>query len=93
MTQAPNIRLSKALGGGPVGDVGIYCINAARYLTGEEPAEVTAFATGRRTSRGSARCRRAWRSPSGSRPAWSPTATAASTRPRAACYRVVGTEG
>lgn len=42
--QAPNIRLSKTLGGGPVGDVGIYCLNAARYLTGEEPAEVTAVA-------------------------------------------------
>ena len=42
--EAPNIRLSKALGGGPVGDVGIYCLNAARYLTGEEPAEVTAVA-------------------------------------------------
>ena len=43
-TKAPNIRLSRALGGGPVGDVGIYCLNAARYLTGEEPAEVTAVA-------------------------------------------------
>jgi predicted dehydrogenase len=42
--KAPNIRLSKPLGGGPVGDVGIYCINAARYVTGEEPVEVTAFA-------------------------------------------------
>lgn len=42
--QAPNIRLSKQLGGGPVGDVGIYCINAARYVTNEEPTEVTAFA-------------------------------------------------
>lgn len=41
--QAPNIRLSKALGGGAVGDVGIYSINAARYVTGEEPVEVTAF--------------------------------------------------
>ena len=43
-TKAPNIRLSRALGGGPVGDVGIYCLNAARYLTGEEPVEVTASA-------------------------------------------------
>jgi predicted dehydrogenase len=41
--QAPNIRLSKALGGGAVGDVGVYSINAARYVTGEEPVEVTAF--------------------------------------------------
>ncbi|MDY3560431.1 Gfo/Idh/MocA family oxidoreductase [Gemmata sp. JC673] len=43
-TKAPNIRLSKALAGGPVQDVGIYCINAFRYLTGEEPTEVTATA-------------------------------------------------
>lgn len=32
----PNIRLSAALGGGPVGDVGVYSINAARYTIGEE---------------------------------------------------------
>jgi len=42
--QAPNIRLSRELAGGPVGDVGIYCLNACRYLTGEEPVEVTAIA-------------------------------------------------
>lgn len=41
---APNIRLSAELGGGPVGDVGIYSINAARYVTNEEPLEVTAIA-------------------------------------------------
>ena len=41
---APNIRLSAALGGGPVGDVGVYSINAARYCIGEEPVEVTAMA-------------------------------------------------
>src|SRR3954454_14055644 len=39
---APNIRLSATLCGGPVGDIGIYSINAARYCTGEEPVEVTA---------------------------------------------------
>ena len=38
-TKAPNIRLSRALGGGPLGDIGIYCLNACRYLTGEEPVE------------------------------------------------------
>ncbi|HEY9125909.1 MAG TPA: Gfo/Idh/MocA family oxidoreductase, partial [Acidobacteriaceae bacterium] len=38
-------RLDKALaGGGPMMDVGIYCLNATRYLTGEEPAETTAYA-------------------------------------------------
>jgi predicted dehydrogenase len=41
--KAPNIRLSKSLGGGPLQDVGIYCLNAFRYLTGEEPIEVTGF--------------------------------------------------
>ncbi|WP_376094635.1 Gfo/Idh/MocA family protein [Roseomonas sp. CCTCC AB2023176] len=35
---APQWRYSKALaGGGAMPDVGIYCLNAARYLTGEEP--------------------------------------------------------
>jgi predicted dehydrogenase len=38
--KAPNIRLSTSTGGGPLGDVGIYCLNAARYVTGEEPVEV-----------------------------------------------------
>ena len=42
--QAPNIRLSQKLGGGPAGDVGVYPINAARYVTGEEPVEVFAQA-------------------------------------------------
>jgi predicted dehydrogenase len=43
-TKAPNIRLSAKLGGGPAGDVGIYSLNMARSITGEEPVEVTAFA-------------------------------------------------
>lgn len=42
--KAPNIRLSAALAGGPVGDVGVYSINAARYVIGEEPVEVSAYA-------------------------------------------------
>ena len=44
---APNEwRLDKKLaGGGPLMDVGIYCLNASRYLTGEEPAEVTGFSS------------------------------------------------
>lgn len=32
-------------GGGPLLDIGIYCINAARYCFGEEPTEVIATAT------------------------------------------------
>jgi predicted dehydrogenase len=35
-------RLKRALaGGGALPDVGLYCINAARFITGEEPSEVT----------------------------------------------------
>ncbi len=41
-------RLTKKLGGGgSLMDVGIYCLNATRYLTGEEPAEFKAFAVSR----------------------------------------------
>ena len=43
VTRAPNIRLSRDLAGGALMDVGIYCINAGRYITGEEPDEVQAF--------------------------------------------------
>jgi len=36
-------RLNKKLaGGGPMLDIGIYALNATRYLTGEEPVEVNA---------------------------------------------------
>ncbi len=42
-----NTRLDADLAGGPLRDVGIYCINAARYLFGEDPVEVAAFATSR----------------------------------------------
>ncbi len=39
-------RLNKKMaGGGPLMDVGIYCLNASRYLTGEEPAEIKANAS------------------------------------------------
>jgi predicted dehydrogenase len=37
-------RLKKSLaGGGALPDVGIYCLNAARYISGEEPNAVSAF--------------------------------------------------
>jgi glucose-fructose oxidoreductase len=39
-----NSRLDAKLGGHPLLDVGVYCINAARYLFRAEPIEVTAFA-------------------------------------------------
>lgn len=44
---APNEwRLDKQLsGGGPLVDVGIYCLNACRYLTGAEPTEVKGFSS------------------------------------------------
>jgi predicted dehydrogenase len=39
-------RLSKTLaGGGPLYDVGIYSLNACRYLTGEEPQDIAAYAS------------------------------------------------
>ncbi len=39
-------RLSKKMaGGGPLYDVGIYSLNACRYLTGEEPEHIAAFAS------------------------------------------------
>jgi glucose-fructose oxidoreductase len=41
-----NIRLNPAeQGGGPLYDIGIYCINAARYCLAEDPVEVWATAT------------------------------------------------
>jgi predicted dehydrogenase len=41
---AGNIRTDLSLGGGPLEDIGIYCLNAARYVFQSEPIEVTAFA-------------------------------------------------
>lgn len=39
-------RLNRKLaGGGPLVDVGIYSLNACRYLTGEEPEHISAFAS------------------------------------------------
>ncbi len=42
-----NVRLKADLGGGPLRDIGIYCVNAARYLFRDEPIEVSAI-SGRR---------------------------------------------
>ncbi|HZG40601.1 MAG TPA: Gfo/Idh/MocA family oxidoreductase [Nodosilinea sp.] len=39
-----NTRLQQETGGGVVEDIGIYCINAARYLFQDEPTEVFAVA-------------------------------------------------
>ncbi|NJM74164.1 MAG: Gfo/Idh/MocA family oxidoreductase [Scytonema sp. RU_4_4] len=37
-----NVRMRDATGGGTLDDIGIYCINAARYLFQDEPIEVFA---------------------------------------------------
>jgi predicted dehydrogenase len=39
-----NTRTRSVHHGGPLRDLGIYCINAARYVFRDEPTEVTAFA-------------------------------------------------
>lgn len=47
-----NIRLEETdRGGGPLYDIGIYCINAARYLFKDEPMEVFAMAVNSKESR------------------------------------------
>lgn len=38
-----NIRTDRELGGGTVYDLGVYCINAARYLFRDEPQEAFAY--------------------------------------------------
>jgi predicted dehydrogenase len=38
-----DIRLRKETGGGTLWDIGVYCINAARYLFRDEPVEVLAM--------------------------------------------------
>ncbi|HZS53960.1 MAG TPA: Gfo/Idh/MocA family oxidoreductase [Bryobacteraceae bacterium] len=38
-----NVRLKKSAGGGPLMDMGVYPINASRYLFRQEPVEVTAI--------------------------------------------------
>jgi glucose-fructose oxidoreductase len=41
--KAPNIRIERDKGGGVLWDIGVYCVNAARYLFLAEPVEVFAF--------------------------------------------------
>jgi predicted dehydrogenase len=38
-------QIKSLAGGGSLPDVGLYCLNATRYLTGEEPVEITARMT------------------------------------------------
>lgn len=42
-----DIRLRKETGGGTLYDIGVYCINAARYLFRDEPTEVLAMRASR----------------------------------------------
>lgn len=46
-----NSRLKKNVGGGALYDMGIYCINAARYLFSAEPTEVFGWNLGSDTTR------------------------------------------
>jgi predicted dehydrogenase len=48
-----NVRITQtvAKGGGPIYDMGIYCINAARYLFGDEPNEISATSASRSDAR------------------------------------------
>jgi predicted dehydrogenase len=48
-----NVRVTQptAKGGGPVYDMGVYCINAARYLFQAEPHEISAFSASNGESR------------------------------------------
>src|SRR5436305_11231647 len=46
-----NIRTRKALGGGTLFDIGVYCINAARYLFRDEPIEVVGLTANNREKR------------------------------------------
>jgi glucose-fructose oxidoreductase len=48
---AGNVRLKRELGGGPVWDMGIYCINAVRAAFAAEPLEVLGAAVSRRDPR------------------------------------------
>jgi predicted dehydrogenase len=43
-----NIRTKRARGGGPLHDIGTYCVNAARYLFRAEPTEVVAVSATRK---------------------------------------------
>ena len=43
VTDPNNIRLKRRRGGGTLFDIGVYCINAARYIFRAEPLQVFAF--------------------------------------------------
>ncbi len=45
LNREDDIRFQKDLGGGALYDVGCYCVNVSRTLTGEEPLSVQAYAS------------------------------------------------
>jgi predicted dehydrogenase len=49
--RAGDIRTKKAMGGGTLYDIGVYCINAARYLFRDEPTQVMAISVNSGTAR------------------------------------------
>ena|SRR5579864_3606820 len=44
-TDSDNVRLAADMGGGGLWDVGCYCVNSTRWLSGQEPDAVSGFAT------------------------------------------------
>ncbi len=87
-------RLNRKLaGGGALPDVGIYCLNASRFLSGEEPTEVIATvvqpADDPRFKEVEARCEVIARFPSG----MTATFTSGYDVHRSAFLRVEGTDG
>jgi predicted dehydrogenase len=90
--QSGNIRVRPEMGGGTLYDIGIYCINAARYLFRDEPIEVVAasFNGGDPRFQGVDEATTAILRFPGDRVA---TFTSSFGVAEAECYRVLGTEG
>ena len=79
---------TRDLGGGPLQDIGIYCINAARAIFAAEPESRCGRPPRRAaTARSSPRCRRPSPRCCASRATASPRSRAASTRRTAPCTR------
>lgn len=91
-TEADNIRMDKEKGGGTLEDIGIYCINAARYLFQDEPTEVFAVSASKAEPRFSevAEMTNAILRFSGDRLA---TFTCSFGAAKVSTYQVVGTKG
>jgi len=87
-----NIRLKGDMGGGPLFDIGVYCINAARMFMQEEPVEVFASAargTDKRFMEVNERCAAIMRYPSGRTASFVVSFGAGDN----SAYDVIGTKG